>query len=73
MASIKDVAKLAQVSVGSVSKYLNGGKLKEKTTIAIEQAIKDLNYEKNTYATGLRDQPNAYDRFDYSDYLASFF
>lgn len=54
MASIKDVAKLAQVSVGSVSKYLNGGKLKEKTTIAIEQAIKDLNYEKNTYATGLR-------------------
>ena len=54
MASIKDVAKLAQVSVGSVSKYLNGGKLKEKTTIAIEQAIKELNYEKNTYATGLR-------------------
>ena len=54
MASIKDVAKLAKVSVGSVSKYLNGGKLKEKTTIAIEQAIKALNYEKNAYATGLR-------------------
>ena len=28
MASIKDVAKLADVSIGSVSKYLNGGKLK---------------------------------------------
>lgn len=54
MASIKDVAKLAKVSVGSVSKYLNGGKLKEKTTIAIEQAIKSLDYEKNAYATGLR-------------------
>lgn len=54
MASIKDVAKLAEVSVGSVSKYLNGGKLKEKTTSAIEQAIKELNYEKNIYATGLR-------------------
>lgn len=54
MASIKDVAKLAKVSVGSVSKYLNGGKLKEKTTTAIEEAIKELNYEKNVYATGLR-------------------
>ncbi|MFE0442356.1 LacI family DNA-binding transcriptional regulator [Aerococcus sp. NPDC058936] len=54
MASIKDVARLANVSVGSVSKYLNGGKLKEKTKIAIEEAIKELNYEKNIYATGLR-------------------
>ncbi|MDN5371718.1 MAG: LacI family transcriptional regulator [Carnobacterium sp.] len=54
MASIKDVARLAKVSVGSVSKYLNGGKLKEKTTIAIEEAIKELKYEKNIYATGLR-------------------
>lgn len=54
MASIKDVARLAKVSVGSVSKYLNGGKLKEKTKIAIEEAIKELNYEKNIYATGLR-------------------
>lgn len=54
MASIKDVAKLADVSVGSVSKYLNGGKLKAKTTLAIEQAIQALNYEKNEYATGLR-------------------
>ena len=55
MASIKDVAKLAQVSVGSVSKYLNGGKLKEKTTIAIEQAIKDLNYEKKYLCDWFKD------------------
>ncbi|CAM2793492.1 transcriptional repressor [Streptococcus acidominimus] len=39
MATIKDVAKLAEVSVGTVSKYLNGFKVKEKIRIAVEQAI----------------------------------
>lgn len=56
MVTIKDVSKLAGVSVGSVSKYLNGYHLKEKTTVAIEAAIKELNYEPNVYAKGLKTQ-----------------
>ncbi|MFU2203319.1 LacI family DNA-binding transcriptional regulator [Streptococcus hyovaginalis] len=54
MATIKDVAKLAEVSVGTVSKYLNGFKVKEKTRIAVEQAIQALSYEPNIYAKGLK-------------------
>lgn len=55
MYTIKDVAKLANVSVGSVSKYLNkNGNLKEKTKVAIQEAIETLNYEPNIYAKGLK-------------------
>ncbi|MGV3294254.1 LacI family DNA-binding transcriptional regulator [Streptococcus pluranimalium] len=54
MATIKDVAKLAEVSVGTVSKYLNGFKVKDKTRIAVEEAIRELKYEPNTYAKGLK-------------------
>lgn len=54
MATIKDVAKLAEVSVGTVSKYLNGYKVRERTKHAVEQAIKELQYEPNVYAKGLK-------------------
>ena len=48
-ATIRNVAELAQVSVASVSRYLNNkakGRLSEEKAKAIEQAIKDLNYIK---------------------------
>lgn len=54
MATIKDVAKRAGVSVGSVSRYINNFQVKTKTKIAIEQAIKELNYEPNIYARGFK-------------------
>ena len=54
MPTMKDVAKLAEVSVGSVSKYFNGIALKAKTKLAIEKAVKELNYEPNIYAKGLK-------------------
>lgn len=52
--TIKDVARLAGLSVGTVSKYINGQKVKEKTRIAIEDAIETLNFRPNNIAKGLR-------------------
>lgn len=54
MATIKDVAKKAGVSVGSVSRYINKFELKPITKVAIEEAIKELNYEPNVYARGFK-------------------
>lgn len=57
VAVIKDVAKLAGVSVGTVSKYLNTPELlKEEKREAVEDAIKKLNYKPNLFARNLRVQ-----------------
>lgn len=57
MAVIKDVAKLAGVSVGTVSKYLNTpDSLRADKRIAVEEAIKKLNYKPNLFARNLRVQ-----------------
>lgn len=52
--TIRDVANLSGYSVGTISKYINGHPVKEKTKIAIEKAIKELNYSPNNIAKGLR-------------------
>ena len=54
MSNIKDVAKLAGVSTATVSKYLNGIKLKEKNRAAVEDAIEKTGYKLNSIARGLR-------------------
>lgn len=54
LSTIKEVAKRAGVSVGTVSKFINNIEVKPKTKIAIEAAIKELNYEPNIYARGLK-------------------
>lgn len=53
-ATIHDVAKKAGVSVGSVSRYLNGHTLKEKNRLAVEQAIIALDFKENLIAKGLK-------------------
>lgn len=54
MASIKDVAKLAGVSVATVSRVLNDkGYVGQRTRGMVEQAIKELNYKPNEVARSL--------------------
>lgn len=56
MTTIQEVAKLAGVSVGSVSHYINGKKLRPQTATSIELAIKKLNYKANSLGRNLRNQ-----------------
>ena len=55
LASIKDVAKKAGVSVAAVSKYLKTPEnMRETTRTRIAQAITELNYHPNPLAQSLR-------------------
>lgn len=54
MATIQDVAKKAQVGVGTVSRVLSGnGYVKEETRERVEAAMKELNYTPNQMARNL--------------------
>ncbi len=50
VSTLRDVAMLAGVSTGTVSNYLNKGKVKEKNRISIENAIQVLDYTPNHVA-----------------------
>ncbi|MDE5977248.1 MAG: LacI family DNA-binding transcriptional regulator [Turicibacter sp.] len=54
MSTIKEVAKRAGVSVGTVSKVINNIEVKPKTKEAVDLAIKELNYQPNVYARGFK-------------------
>lgn len=80
--TVKDVARKAGVSVGTVSKVINGIPVSEKNTRKVKEAIKLLNYEVNTYARGLKVQkskiialiiPNTFNPFfgAFTDYIES--
>lgn len=58
MATIKDVAKMAGVSITSVSKYINGGNLRKENAEAIRQAIASLDYRVDPFARGLKAHRN---------------
>ena len=54
MAGIKDVAKRAQVGVGTVSRMINNsGYVADETREKIEMAMKELNYTPNELARNL--------------------
>ncbi|MBQ0011611.1 MAG: LacI family DNA-binding transcriptional regulator [Clostridiales bacterium] len=52
--TIKDVAKMAGVSISTVSKFINGGNVLEENRQQIEYAIETLNYQVNTFARGMK-------------------
>lgn len=56
MATIKDVAKMAGVSMSTVSKYINGGHVLEENVEAIRNAIEALDYRVNPFARSLKTQ-----------------
>ena len=56
MATIKDVARMAGVSISTVSKYINGGNVREENLDAIRQAIEALDYRVNPFARSLKTQ-----------------
>jgi len=54
MATINDVAKESRLSVGTVSRYLNGAKLKQVNNDSIEAAILKLGYRSNGLARSMK-------------------
>ena len=56
MATIKDVARLAEVSISTVSKYINGGTVRAENVDAIRSAIEQLDYRVNPFARSLKTQ-----------------
>lgn len=53
-ATIKDIANKTGLGLATISKYLNGGNVLEKNKIAIEKAIKELDYTVNEFARSLK-------------------
>jgi len=53
-ATIKDIAKETGLGLATVSSYINGGNVREKNRIKIEAAIRELHYEVNETARGLK-------------------
>lgn len=53
-ATVKEVAQRAGVSVATVSKYMNGGTLREPYRIRVQKAVEELNYSINEVARNLK-------------------
>lgn len=56
MATIKDVARLAGTAVSTVSKYINGGRVRPQNAEAIRQAIEQLDFRVNPFARNLKNR-----------------
>jgi LacI family transcriptional regulator len=54
MATINDVAKRSGLSVGTISRYINGVKLKQSNMDAIEESINELGYRTNGIARSMK-------------------
>lgn len=54
MATIKEVAKYAGVSIGTVSNVINGKKVNDKWRLPVEKAIRELNFTPHAVARSLK-------------------
>ena len=53
-ATMKDIAKYTGLGLATISSYLNGGNVREKNREKIEEAIRELHFEVNEVARGLK-------------------
>ena len=53
-ATMKDIAQETGLGLATISSYLNGGNVREKNRIKIEEAIEKLHFEVNEVARGLK-------------------
>lgn len=53
-ATMKDIAKRTGLGLATISSYFNGGNVREKNRAKIEEAIRELHYEVNEVARGLK-------------------
>lgn len=58
-ATIKDIAQLTHLSVGTVSKYINGGSVKQVNKKKLDEAIQKLDFHVNNFARGLKTKHSA--------------
>jgi len=54
MVTIADIAKKAGVAKSTVSRYLNGGSISQKTRKKIDHIVQETGYEPNTFARSLK-------------------
>lgn len=73
MSTIKDVAKMAGVSMSTVSKYINGGTVRPEKLEAIRHAIEVLDYRVNPFARSLKVPRNRTVGVLFPDIIAPFF
>ena len=73
MATIKDVARMAGVSVSTVSKYINGGNVRPENVEPIRDAIAVLEYRVNPFARSLKTQRSRFIGILLPDMTAPFF
>ncbi len=52
--TMKDVARKSGVSIATISKYINGGNVLEENRVNIDKTIKELGFEVNEIARGLK-------------------
>lgn len=57
--TIKDVAKYTGLSIATISKYINGGNVREENKKLIDEAIKALDFRVNEIARGLKTNKTA--------------
>lgn len=59
MVTLSDIAKMANVSKSTVSRYLNKGSVSEKTRQKLEKIIEETNYQPNLLAQSLKAQKSS--------------